>query len=156
MATHSSILAWRIPWKEEPGGLQSTGSMHLPQTLSSSWLYNIQLAGGYSFCPLLMPMSEASLSPLYFNKTLLHKSSERSSLISGPGLNSSPPEAKNRGDLWFSSNLSLGKLQISLCFHFEPCDHRQVVKLSVSPHLSCVILGKLTDRSTLPLLITSA
>ena len=25
-ATHSSILAWRIPWTEEPGGLQSTGS----------------------------------------------------------------------------------------------------------------------------------
>ena len=24
-ATHSSILAWRIPWTEEPGGLQSTG-----------------------------------------------------------------------------------------------------------------------------------
>ena len=26
MATHTSILAWRIPWTEEPGGLQSTGS----------------------------------------------------------------------------------------------------------------------------------
>ena len=26
MATHASILAWRIPWTEEPGGLQSTGS----------------------------------------------------------------------------------------------------------------------------------
>ena len=26
MATHSSILAWRIPWREEPGGLQSMGS----------------------------------------------------------------------------------------------------------------------------------
>ena len=25
MATHSSILAWRIAWMEEPGGLQSTG-----------------------------------------------------------------------------------------------------------------------------------
>ena len=25
MATHSGILAWRIPWTEEPGGLQSTG-----------------------------------------------------------------------------------------------------------------------------------
>ena len=25
MATHSSIIAWRIPWVEEPGGLQSTG-----------------------------------------------------------------------------------------------------------------------------------
>ena len=26
MATHSGILAWRTPWIEEPGGLQSTGS----------------------------------------------------------------------------------------------------------------------------------
>ena len=26
MAAHSSVLAWRIPWKEEPGGLLSTGS----------------------------------------------------------------------------------------------------------------------------------
>ena len=26
MATHSSILVWRIPWTEEPGGLQSMGS----------------------------------------------------------------------------------------------------------------------------------
>ena len=25
MATHSSVLAWRIPWTEEPGGLQSVG-----------------------------------------------------------------------------------------------------------------------------------
>ena len=25
MATHSSILAWRVPWTEEPGGLQFTG-----------------------------------------------------------------------------------------------------------------------------------
>ena len=26
LATHSSILAWRIPWREEPGGLQFIGS----------------------------------------------------------------------------------------------------------------------------------
>ena len=26
MATHSSVLAWRIPWTEKPGRLQSTGS----------------------------------------------------------------------------------------------------------------------------------
>ena len=31
MATHSSILAWRIPWTEEPGGLQSTGSQSQTQ-----------------------------------------------------------------------------------------------------------------------------
>ena len=29
MATHLSILAWRIPWTEDPGGLQSTGSQRV-------------------------------------------------------------------------------------------------------------------------------
>ena len=29
MTTHSSILAWRIPWTEEPGGLQSIGSQRV-------------------------------------------------------------------------------------------------------------------------------
>ena len=29
MATHSSVFAWRIPWTEEPGGLQSMGSQRL-------------------------------------------------------------------------------------------------------------------------------
>ena len=32
MATHSSILAWRIPWMEELGGLQSTGRKELDTT----------------------------------------------------------------------------------------------------------------------------
>ena len=33
MATHSSVLAWRIPWTEEPGGLQSMGSLRVEQWL---------------------------------------------------------------------------------------------------------------------------
>ena len=32
MATHSNILAWRIPWTEEPGGLQSRGSQESDMT----------------------------------------------------------------------------------------------------------------------------
>ena len=32
MATHSSILAWRNPWTEEPGGLQSMGHKELDAT----------------------------------------------------------------------------------------------------------------------------
>ena len=32
MGTHSSILAWRIPWAEEPGGLQSMGLQELNMT----------------------------------------------------------------------------------------------------------------------------
>ena len=31
MAVHSSILAWRIPWTEEPGGLQSVGRQRVRQ-----------------------------------------------------------------------------------------------------------------------------
>ena len=37
MATHSSILAWRIPWTEEPGGLQSMGS----QRVRCNWATNM-------------------------------------------------------------------------------------------------------------------
>ena len=35
MATHSSILAWRIAWTEEPGGLQSLGSQRIRHTLAT-------------------------------------------------------------------------------------------------------------------------
>ena len=34
MATHSSILAWRIPWTEEPSGLQSTGPQRVGHDLA--------------------------------------------------------------------------------------------------------------------------
>ena len=36
MATHSSTLAWKIPWTEEPGGLQSTGL----QRVRHDWVAN--------------------------------------------------------------------------------------------------------------------
>ena len=38
MATHSSILAWEIPWTKEPGGLESMGLQELDTT---EWLNNI-------------------------------------------------------------------------------------------------------------------
>jgi len=33
MATHSSILVWRLPWAEEPGGLQPTGLQRVRHNL---------------------------------------------------------------------------------------------------------------------------
>ena len=38
MATHSSILAWRIPWTEEPGGLQSMGSKRVGHNWPHFWI----------------------------------------------------------------------------------------------------------------------
>ena len=35
MATHSSILSWKIPWTEEPGGLQSIGSQNVRHDCSN-------------------------------------------------------------------------------------------------------------------------
>ena len=43
MATHSSILAWRIPWTEEPGGLQSMGS----QRVGHDWVTSLSLYLNY-------------------------------------------------------------------------------------------------------------
>ena len=35
MATHSSVLAWEIPWTKEPGGLQSMGSQRVRHDLAT-------------------------------------------------------------------------------------------------------------------------
>ena len=40
MAIHSCILTWKIPWEEEPGGLQSIGSQK-SQPLLSDWTYDV-------------------------------------------------------------------------------------------------------------------
>ena len=53
MATHSSVLAWRIPWTEEPGGLQSMGSRRVGQDWATStdwvpWVIQ-QIPIGYLF-----------------------------------------------------------------------------------------------------------
>ena len=39
MATHSSSLAWRIPWTEEPGGLQSLGLQRVGHELATSFFF---------------------------------------------------------------------------------------------------------------------
>ena len=41
MATHSSVLAWRIPWTEEPGELESTG---LQRVVHDCTLYNFKIS----------------------------------------------------------------------------------------------------------------
>ena len=51
MATHSSILAWRIPWMEEPSGLQSTGSQRVGNNRATS----------LHFTSLHSPLSSISL-----------------------------------------------------------------------------------------------
>ena len=49
MATHSSVLAWRIPWTEEPGGLQSMGSQS--RTRLSNLARTHATTTEHLFCP---------------------------------------------------------------------------------------------------------
>ena len=54
MATHSSILAWRIPWTEEPGGLQSMRSQRVSMTeklarTRYTWVLKCTFSGFASF-----------------------------------------------------------------------------------------------------------
>ena len=58
MAAHSSVLAWRVPWTEEPGGLQSVGSQRVGDDGATKPTYvsifNIchTLPFGHTFCVL--------------------------------------------------------------------------------------------------------
>ena len=45
MATHSSILAWEIPWTEEPDGLQSMGSQRVRHHLVTTQNKKIHIMG---------------------------------------------------------------------------------------------------------------
>ena len=56
MATYSNILAWRIPWTEEPDGLQSIGSQRLGHNFGpslsgfSSFYFSFHFCLAYSNC----------------------------------------------------------------------------------------------------------
>ena len=63
MATHSSTLAWRIPWREEPGGLQSMGSHRVEH--DGTWEHaNVHLQTEYTvvYINCISPMSNGDCS----------------------------------------------------------------------------------------------
>ena len=66
MAPHSSTLAWKIPWTEEPGGLQSMGSLSWtqltcpPSLLSDTVLCPAAAATSLQSCPTLCDPIDSS------------------------------------------------------------------------------------------------
>ena len=69
MATHCSILAWRIPWTEKPGGLQSMGSQWVRHEWATITPHVSLLWGTFSSSP-----SNFAFKPLILcaEKTLIH------------------------------------------------------------------------------------
>ena len=65
MATHSSVLAWRIPWTEEPGRLQSTGL----QRVGHDWATSLSLS--FTFFPASWSAFTIQWTPEYVNSSLV-------------------------------------------------------------------------------------
>jgi len=58
MAPHSSTLAWKIPWMEEPGGLQSMGSPESDTTEGLHFHFSLSCIGEGNGNPLQCPCLE--------------------------------------------------------------------------------------------------
>ena len=87
MATHSSILAWKIPWMVEPGRLQSMGSQSWTQLSNFTFTYQFKVLGvvvwrsaleltslpGLSslVCPLLAVLSRGLISEVFNTSVFL-------------------------------------------------------------------------------------
>ena len=66
MATHSSVLAWRIPWTEEPGRLQSMGSQRVSHDLATS----LSFLSFFSVIVLIGSDAEGNCMPIAAAKSL--------------------------------------------------------------------------------------
>ena len=82
MATHSSILAWRIPWIEEPGGLQSIGA----QRVRHNWMRSM-----HAFMP------SHSLSHQFFTLTVKWSEVAQSCPTLCDPMDYSPPHSSIHG-----------------------------------------------------------
>ena len=143
MATHSSILAWRIPWTEEPGGLQSTGmqgagddrvstsqlSLYLVSLLRTSETKQDGKAGDR---PLVDLMSSSYTCSGAFNR-LLVRVAPRTQL---PAASSAPLRVR-RSHADVARGVSASeKARAGLCYHLEPAQRvRGVTETQETPEM---------------------
>ena len=69
MATHSSILAWEIPWTEESGGLQSMRSQRVRYDWVTSSYFSVQFSSVAQSCPTLQPHELQHTRPPFLSTT---------------------------------------------------------------------------------------
>ena len=97
MAPHSSTLAWKIPWMEEPGGLQSMGSLRVGHDERLPFHFSLSCIGEGNGNPLQYSCLEnprgggawwAAVSGVAQSRTRLKRLSSSSRRISAPTLES--------------------------------------------------------------------
>ena len=65
MVTHSSILAWRIPWMEKPGRLQSTGSQRVGHNWATSLHFTSSLTSVWGECNCAVKFEHSLALPFF-------------------------------------------------------------------------------------------
>ena len=102
MATHSSILAWRIPWTEKPGRLQSMES----QTVRHDWVTSLSLFHFIFVLDIFLKFHFRNLSMMDFNIFSFLSTNLLFLFISGPKLwhYYIVPQARNKSSLCFTIN----------------------------------------------------
>ena len=73
MATHSNILAWRIPWTRDPGRLQSMGSQRVGHDLATTQIWMVATIENFS---LSYAKKNAPVSPPMVRSPALYKRTE--------------------------------------------------------------------------------
>ena len=81
MAIHSSILAWKIPWTEEPGRLQSMGSQSQTRLSNFTFTFPGSSDGKESACQLGRPGFETWVQPLGQEAALAKGMATHSSIL---------------------------------------------------------------------------
>ena len=99
-------------------------------TTEATWQQQQRLAGGTLSASFWCLCQKLSLSLIYFNKTLLHKSSEQPSLVTGPRLNSSALEVKNPGA--FHGSATIFQEPAHEC---SQQNYSQKTKSGINPHV---------------------
>ena len=120
MATHSSILAWRIPWTEEPGELQSIGS----QRVRHDWMTNTPLLQGY----LLKIRGIHAWDLWQMLIYLLVKQRQDSDMVTDNGKNIK----------WFLKKIELGKNPMSIEKDEDYNKTEDGITLKVKPKLDTI------------------
>ena len=121
-ATHSSILAWKIPWTEEPGRLESIGSHRVRHDWSN-------MAGTHSCSSFYWPYFQTELSSLLALLHVSHQTEMTYTVTGSPLPVASFPRTQQPAlsELWCQQNT-----WIPCCYKCRPCNRCHVHWLSVT------------------------
>ena len=97
IATHSSTLAWRIPWTEEPGRLQSMGSQRVSQTRLKQLSMHTHLSINRIKGPSISPRMEDGAHPALRIPAGTHRKEERGERRRPAGGMGERKDQKSRG-----------------------------------------------------------